>query len=397
MSSFDVRVFAIRRRPGRAVFEVRWRVAGRDRCLSFMTRALADSYRAELVRAPRRGVAFVPETGEPAAWARPEPVTWYRHAVVYADMKWPHPASHSRASLADALATVTPLLTRETGRRPPGSTLRAALYGHAFNPRQRRCHALDPVTAASGRNWPRSSGCLYYAALRPEEAVALRRGDLILPVHGRGKLILTAACPRTGSAWPGTGTPHDRAVSSTAPTARSASSPSRPCWSACSAATSTSTAARRTADCSAAPAAACSASRYTAASGTPPARPLSARSWPPPRSPAAHMTCGIPPCPCGRTPAQSPPRSPHGPAIAPASCTTCTSTASTARKISSASGSRTPSVQTPAAGSRHRAGKQAVTRTVGTTQDPVRYMYADLPAGPPAAHELLPQQTCRVP
>ena len=37
MRSFDVRVFAIRRRPGRMSFEVRWRVAGRDRSRSFMT------------------------------------------------------------------------------------------------------------------------------------------------------------------------------------------------------------------------------------------------------------------------------------------------------------------------------------------------------------------------
>ena len=51
MSSFDVRVFAIRRRPGRTAFEVRWRVADRDKSRSFMTWALADSYRAELVRA----------------------------------------------------------------------------------------------------------------------------------------------------------------------------------------------------------------------------------------------------------------------------------------------------------------------------------------------------------
>jgi integrase len=43
-------------------------------------------------------------------------------------------------------------------------------------------------------------GCLYYAALRPEEAVALRRDDLILSARGRGTIILTAACPRTGSA-----------------------------------------------------------------------------------------------------------------------------------------------------------------------------------------------------
>jgi integrase len=52
-------------------------------------------------------------------------------------------------------------------------------------------------------------GCLYYAALRPEEAVALRRDDLILPARGRGKVILTAACPRTGAAWTNTGKSHE--------------------------------------------------------------------------------------------------------------------------------------------------------------------------------------------
>ena len=309
MTSFDVRVFAIRRRPGRKVFEVRWRVAGRDRSRSFMTRALADSYRSELVRAARRGLAFDPANGEPAAWAASEPVTatWYQHAVAYSEMKWPRLAPHSRASLADALATVTPLLTRETGRRPPDRTLRAALYGHAFNPSRR---SRDPVTASalawlaraslpvsqlsdphiiraaldglctrldgspaaantisrkravfhgalgyavelgllpdnpvSWVQWraPRASvaispaavaspaqvrailaqvshvrpelaaffGCLYYAALRPEEAVALRRDDLILPAHGRGKIILANACPRTGTAWTSTGGPHE--------------------------------------------------------------------------------------------------------------------------------------------------------------------------------------------
>ena len=69
MSSIDVRVFAFRRRPGRAAFEVRWQVAGRLRSRSFMTRALADSFRAELVRAARKGAGFDPATGEPAAWA----------------------------------------------------------------------------------------------------------------------------------------------------------------------------------------------------------------------------------------------------------------------------------------------------------------------------------------
>ena len=60
MSSFDVRMFAIRRRPGRRVFEVRWRVAGGDKSRSFITRALADIYRAELIRAARRGWSSTP-------------------------------------------------------------------------------------------------------------------------------------------------------------------------------------------------------------------------------------------------------------------------------------------------------------------------------------------------
>jgi integrase len=298
-------------------------------------------------------------------------VTWYQHAVAYAEMKWPHLAPHSRASLADALATITALLTRETGRRPPAQILRAALCGHAFNAR-RRCRAPGPDTA-SALAWveraclpvsqlsdprviraaldglctrvdgslaaantitrkravfhgalgyavelgllpaspiglvrwraPRAAaavspatvaspaqvrailaevcrirpelaaffGCRYYAASRPEEAVTLRRADLIFPARGRGKIILTAACPRTGAAWTNTGKSHEPASLKHRPTAPSASSPSRPSWSAYSAVTSATMAPRRTGDCSTAPAAACSASRSTAAPGTPPA------------------------------------------------------------------------------------------------------------------------------
>ena len=57
VSRFDVSVYAIRRRRDRRrPFEVRWRAAGRARSRSFLTRALAESYRAELVRAARLGL-----------------------------------------------------------------------------------------------------------------------------------------------------------------------------------------------------------------------------------------------------------------------------------------------------------------------------------------------------
>ena len=91
MNAFDVRIHTIRRRKNKhRPFEVRWRVAGRDKSKSFLTRALADSYRAELVRAARQGLEFDPATGEPR-WAVPEPAvtTWLEHAGAYADMKWP--------------------------------------------------------------------------------------------------------------------------------------------------------------------------------------------------------------------------------------------------------------------------------------------------------------------
>jgi len=307
---FDVRVYAIRRRDGkRRPFEVRWRAAGRARSRSFTTRRLADGYRAELVRAARRGQEFSPGTGEPAAWAAVPEVTWLDHAAAYAAMKWPDIAAHTRAGIADALATITPALT-SPGRRPPAGPLRSALYRHAFTPPGQhpgpgpdqarildwaRRHSL-PATALSdpalvraaltaltlrtdgGRaaattiarkravfhaclshaaelgllpanpldrvRWrpPAASravdprlvpgpaqvtailaevsriapdltaffSCLYYAALRPAEAIALRAGDCLLPACGWGTLTLDATMPRTGRTWTGNGTPHER-------------------------------------------------------------------------------------------------------------------------------------------------------------------------------------------
>jgi hypothetical protein len=50
-------------------------------------------------------------------------------------MKWPSLAAHSRASVAESLATVAPALTRPDARdRPDPRELRMALYQHVFNP-----------------------------------------------------------------------------------------------------------------------------------------------------------------------------------------------------------------------------------------------------------------------
>ena len=52
-------------------------------------------------------------------------------------------------------------------------------------------------------------GCLYYAALRPAEAVALRATSCALPASGWGQLTLTGSLPRSARAWTGNGTPRE--------------------------------------------------------------------------------------------------------------------------------------------------------------------------------------------
>ena len=44
-------------------------------------------------------------------------------------------------------------------------------------------------------------GCLYYAALRPAEAVALREADCVLPGRGWGRIDLAASRPCAGTGW----------------------------------------------------------------------------------------------------------------------------------------------------------------------------------------------------
>jgi len=52
-------------------------------------------------------------------------------------------------------------------------------------------------------------GCLYYAALRPAEAVALTEPDLHLPDTGWGRIDLARSAPKAGRAWTDTHTARD--------------------------------------------------------------------------------------------------------------------------------------------------------------------------------------------
>jgi integrase len=156
--SYDVRLWAIRRRPrgkGRGVaYVVRWTVAGRPFQRTYDTRALADSRRSQLKTAQNQGQAFDCETGVPVAElvAEQDERSWYQHAVDYVDRKWDTAAGNSRSSIAETLANVTPALLSGDRGQPDNDTLRKALYGWAFN-KQRRITQQPPREIAGALRW----------------------------------------------------------------------------------------------------------------------------------------------------------------------------------------------------------------------------------------------------
>ncbi|MGH3755746.1 MAG: tyrosine-type recombinase/integrase [Pseudonocardiaceae bacterium] len=152
--TYDVRVWKTEHCVGQrgTTHKVRWVVAGRQCKKAFGTKALADSFRSELMAALRKGQAFDTVTGRPFAGqevARSE--SWYVFACSYADMKWPESAGKSRMGIAETLATVTPVLAEGRGR-PSEKEMRAALYGWAFNTRA-RTHGDLPVEVARTIQW----------------------------------------------------------------------------------------------------------------------------------------------------------------------------------------------------------------------------------------------------
>ena len=83
------------------------------------------------------------------------------------------------------------------------------------NPRQAR--ALLAAVLAQQPSGPRLVAffaVMYYAGLRPEEAINLSRDNVILPPHGRGddwsELHIRGATPDAGSEWTDDGSPRER-------------------------------------------------------------------------------------------------------------------------------------------------------------------------------------------
>ncbi|MGW3363622.1 tyrosine-type recombinase/integrase [Streptosporangium canum] len=119
-------------------------------------------------------------------------------------------------------AIVLKLLTRNTIRELPRRSAKAVKQidkRTVVNPRQAR-KLLEAVATQgkpmnkggedrTGRRLVAFFGVMYYAALRPEEAVNLRKHNLALPAEGWGELILEKANPAPGAAWSNSGQRRD--------------------------------------------------------------------------------------------------------------------------------------------------------------------------------------------
>ena len=107
---------------------------------TFKASALAESRLAELRTYARSGVAFDVATGLPvpevsqarAVAAKADELSWYQHALSYVARRRSGLSGNSMRSIADTLATVTPVLVVPGQRRPSNGQIREALYCWAF-------------------------------------------------------------------------------------------------------------------------------------------------------------------------------------------------------------------------------------------------------------------------
>jgi integrase len=102
---------------------------------------------------------------------------------------------HLPSNPVDRIQWTTPAVAQSVDRRVVVSPAQARDLLAAVRELSERGQHLEAFFA-----------CLYYAALRPSEAVMLRESDLYLPRKGWGRIVLAASASRAGTAWTDHGT-----------------------------------------------------------------------------------------------------------------------------------------------------------------------------------------------
>lgn len=146
--TFDVRIWGIKARKNRqgkpTHYGVRWKLDDKPPFYgSFKAKAAADSFRADLLPAQRKGEAFDTDSGLPVSLMRSvADMTWFEFAQRYVDMKWPRAAAKSRVGNADTMASAPMAMLATERGKPADKVLRKAMTGWVSTPsgESRRCH-----------------------------------------------------------------------------------------------------------------------------------------------------------------------------------------------------------------------------------------------------------------
>jgi integrase len=139
-TTYDVRIWKTKVYKGKrgTTYYVRWTVAGKECTESLRTSALAESFRAALVTAARRGEAFDIDSGRPLSMVRTaNDMSWYEFACRYVDLKWPRVAATTRRTHAEAFTALTPAMFATTRGKPDDRLIRSALVRWGFNTAKR--------------------------------------------------------------------------------------------------------------------------------------------------------------------------------------------------------------------------------------------------------------------
>jgi integrase len=130
VSIWNITVYEGKRRN---TYNVRWKVGKQEFRVPFKTRALADSFRSELLVATKKGEPFDATTGQPVSALRNDNNTdWFTFASEYVTIKWPDASPEHRRGIAEALTNITAALLASGRNKPDDKILRTACKA-AFN------------------------------------------------------------------------------------------------------------------------------------------------------------------------------------------------------------------------------------------------------------------------
>ena len=118
-----------------------------------------------------------------------------KRSVFYNALGYAVEQGHLAANPVDRIQWTAPAVAQSVDRRVVVSPAQA-----------RKLLAAVRGLSDRGAHLEAFYACLYYAALRPSEAVMLREADVYLPAKGWGRIVLAASASRAGRSWTDHGT-----------------------------------------------------------------------------------------------------------------------------------------------------------------------------------------------